>query len=174
MNDKKIYINRDDIYTGTADPNGVIKAKFKGQLYIDNQNKYYFAEDKDSTVWHYLLTSVNKVDLEQVMNTIKSKIDSVILSENDEGKPVLNFYSNNEIIVSVPIGNVNAFDGITTVTDEYGNKIINFSSNNTVVHTINLGRLDDKFDGALISTNESESEYYLELLSGDTTKVKLQ
>ena len=89
---------------------------------------------------------------------------------------MLNFYANTELVASVPleVGSANAFDGITTKTDSNGNKIIEFSSKGQVVHTVNLGRIDDKFDGALISTNEAESEYYLELLSGDTTKVKLQ
>lgn len=176
MSDKKIYINRDDIYTGSDDPNGSVRAKFKGQLYIDSQNRYYIAQEAGTTVWHYLLTSVDKIDINQILNTLNTKIDSVDTSITDDDKTMLNFYANTELVTSVPleVGSANAFDGITTKTDSNGNKIIEFSSKGEVVHTVNLGRIDDKFDGALISTNEAESEYYLELLSGDTTKVKLQ
>ena len=70
MNDKKIYINRDDIYTGTADPNGVIKAKFKGQLYIDNQNKYYFAEDGALILDSYLLEKPEELDGDMVYTVL--------------------------------------------------------------------------------------------------------
>ena len=164
MSDKKIYINRDDIYTGSDDPNGSVRAKFKGQLYIDSQNRYYIAQEAGTTVWHYLLTSVDKIDINQILNTLNTKIDSVDTSITDDDKTMLNFYANTELVTSVPleVGSANAFDGITTKTDSNGNKIIEFSSKGEVVHTVNLGRIDDKFDGALISTNEAESEYYLE------------
>lgn len=173
MDNRKIYINRDDILTGSSDPNGAITSTFQGQMYVDSNYNYYVAKKAGSTEWNYLLTSKTEITFEQLMKTINSKIDNVSI-KTVENKQVLVFKSNNQTVIEVPLGNADAFDGITAENDADGNKIIKFTSGGVVKHTINLGRLDDKFDGAAITTNETESEYYLELMNGEETKVKLK
>ena len=98
MSNRKVYVSSEDILTGGSDPNNRVTAKFKGQPYVDSSNNYYIAEEAGSKVWHYLLTSVDKLTTEQLLKMINTKIDSVDLSTNDEGIPVINFYSNNELI----------------------------------------------------------------------------
>lgn len=172
MSDRKIYINRDDILTGALDPNGRVKSTFKGQMYVDNKNNFYYSLEANSTRWAYLLSSEEEITFKDLLEKINTKVDNVIV-ETVNGKEVLNFYSNGELLLQVSLGNANAFDGITAANDIDGNKILTFTANGEVKHNVNLGRIDDKFDGAAITTNDSESEFYLELMAGDETKFKL-
>ena len=172
MSDRKIYINRDDILTGTLDPNGRVVSKFKGQMYVDASNNFYYSLEAKDTKWAYLLTSDTAININDILEDLDKKIDNVILY-NLKGTQYLRFMSNDTVVVDVAMGNPNAFDDITTAYDENGNTLLKFAANGTVRHTVNLGNIDEKFDGAAITTNDTESEYYLELLSGDETKVKL-
>ena len=172
MSDRKIYINRDDILTGVLNPNGRITSKFKGQLYIDAEDNYYYSLEAISTDWVRIMTTANEVTIDEIIEQLSTKVDSVTIITR-KNQQMLVFKSNGETIIEVPFSSSAGFDDVTTTTDADGNKIINFVNGGTVVNSVNLGKIDDKFDGAAITTNEEESEYYLELLSGDETKVKL-
>ena len=172
MNDRKIYINRDDILTGVLNPNGRVNSKFKGQLYIDMNDNFYYSLEANSNRWAYLFTTDGELTFDELISLVHTKIDNAEV-EVVNGKEILKLYSNGEKLFEVQLGNADAFDGITANNDKDNNKILSFTSNGEVKHTVNLGRIDDKFDGAAITTNESESEFYLELMSGDETKYKL-
>jgi hypothetical protein len=172
MNDRKIYINRDDILTGVLDPNGRVKSTFKGQMYMDANNNLYYSLEANNTRWTYLLSSEEEITFDELMEKVNSKVDDVKVEVVD-GKEVLKLYSNGNLLLEVPLGNADAFDGIYAANDNDGNKVLYFTANNEVKHTVNLGRIDTKFDGAAITTNASESEFYLELMVGDETKCKL-
>lgn len=173
MNDRKIYINRDDILIGTGNPNGKIVSKFKGQPYMDEYNDIYYALEANESVWSLILSSTEGIDFDELKRLIDTKLDNVKIEKNIAGEEVLQFFSNDKLIVEVPLGNPDAFDGIEAVNDDDNNKVLKFLSKGEIKHTVNLGPIDNKFDGATITTNEEESEYYLELMSGEETKVKL-
>lgn len=173
MNNRKIYINRDDILNTLSNPNGNIISTFKGQMCVDADNNFYYSLEENSTRWACLITSTDgNINFEELLKLIDSKIDNVEI-KNINNRQTLVFISNNETIIEVPLGSADAFDGINAENDNEGNKILKFSVGGEVKHEVNLGRLDSKFDGAAITTNDTESEYYLELLSGEETKVKL-
>lgn len=173
MNNRKIYINRDDILNTLSNPNGNLTSAYKGQMCVDADNNFYYSTEANSTKWACIMASPDgSINFEQLLMKIDSKIDNVTI-KNVNNKQTLVFISNEETIIEVPLGSADAFDGITAENDKDGNKILKFSVGGEVKHTVNLGNLDGKFDGAAITTNDTESEYYLELLSGDETKVKL-
>ena len=65
MDNRKIYINRDDILTGSSDPNGAITSTFQGQMYVDSNYNYYVAKKAGTTEWNYLLSSKTEITFEQ-------------------------------------------------------------------------------------------------------------
>ena len=120
MNNRKIYINRDDILNTLSNPNDNLTSAYKGQMCVDADNNFYYSIEANSTKWACIMASPDgSINFEELLNKIDSKIDNVKI-ENVNNKQTLIFISNEETVIEVPLGSADAFDGIKAENDKDG------------------------------------------------------